>query len=368
VQDIKGIPTGVSRLSKLVELYPPAFEGNRLNLLFLEDAWPITNPKEYLIRLDSQELAREQREYYLGDPCEWPFPTISIEDKPDPWAISTALFNWPERARQVLTVQSQIGQILVQRARAISADVVALMIVDGFSYFDLPQSIQAEPCLVDGVTTTQYGYRQVIGKPSVAQRLFCAGYRDQIGLTYFDKDTNSLARELYATFGHSQVHRVKSFEEGLTVLRTCTVNPSFVQITAPGLDHLCHNHPDAPPLNEYIRIILSRFDALICCLKSKGKRVLGCLTADHGILWRKEFEQKAVVLDTLTVEDTWHPRYVLGSYLRTFSRVVKHEGCSYSLLQLPYLTRPLKRTEWGVHGGVSAWESIVPLITTEVIC
>lgn len=72
------------------------------------------------------------------------------------------------------------------------------------------------------------------------------------------------------------------------------------------------------------------------------------------------------IADKIFSEDAKHPRYVLGSLLRDFTHIRKIDAQTYSLMRIPYITRPLKNTKWGVHGGISAWESIVPLIIRTV--
>ncbi len=58
-----------------MDAYPPAFQGNALNLLFLDDARPITRGVEYLRNLDSPVMFEDCREYLLSqDYTLWPFP------------------------------------------------------------------------------------------------------------------------------------------------------------------------------------------------------------------------------------------------------------------------------------------------------
>lgn len=71
------------------------------------------------------------------------------------------------------------------------------------------------------------------------------------------------------------------------------------------------------------------------------------------------------VADDLFAEDIGSPRYVKGSILRGYGRVCRCRGQSYTLFRAPYVTRRFRNNEWGVHGGISAWESVVPFITRE---
>jgi hypothetical protein len=90
--------------------------------------------------------------------------------------------------------------------------------------------------------------------------------------------------------------------------------------------------------------------------------VLACLTADHGILWREAIEGRLEVVGDLIHEDAGHARYVRGHVLRPYGRCVTCLDSHYTAFRFPFMTRELRSNEWGVHGGISAWESIVPFI------
>ncbi|MBT9142095.1 MAG: hypothetical protein DDT32_01801 [Syntrophomonadaceae bacterium] len=353
----------LSCMSVSMDAYPPAFQGNALNLLFLEDAQPIRCAREYLRGLDSPNLCEDCREYLIsGEHAIWPFPVHCMAKRPDPWSLSERLYDCFTTAQYLLPTQREVGRILCEKAAKLQPDIVALMIVDGLSYYDLPDKADAEPCLVNGVSTTDFGYREVIGKPTVSERLFSLGYSHQMGFTYFDIEANPLAGKLYGVFGSSQVKRVATFKECLEHIGAEGISHGFVQITAPGLDGLCHHHQDEPPVKHYIDEILNRFDALVNCLHDGYRNVLACLTADHGILWRQHLEGQWYVVTDLQPGDARYIRYIPGSRMRNYVLVKSCLGSAYSMLRVPYITRKLRNNEWGVHGGISAWESIVPLI------
>lgn len=348
--------------SRAIDAYPAAFQGNRLNLLFLDDACPIYNPQEYLRFFDELELQEERREFLIEDREEWPFPTIRMESHPDPWEISLLLFKHFSNVTTVLPTQRNIGTLLLNQAIQDKVDLVILFIVDGLSFYDLPDTIHAEPCFVNGVTTTAFGYSEVIGKPTVSQRFFSAGYRDQMALTFFDETGNPVSAKLHNAFGTSQVHRINTIEEGLKLLEKANIQHGYIQIAAPGLDRLCHYHADRPPYEEYLKQIMHRFQTVFDALSQSKRKIRICLTADHGIMWREQVEERTEVVHDLLPEDRGHPRYIKGSLLRGYTQVIRSGEQTYSLLQAPYLTRNWKHGEWGMHGGISAWESIVPII------
>lgn len=353
----------LSRMSVAIDAYPPAFRGNALNVLFLEDAQPIACAPEYLRSLDSPNLCEDCREYLLSQEYAlWPFPIHCIAKRPDPWLLSEKLYDCFNTAQYLLPTQREVGRILCEKAAKLQPDIVALMIVDGLSYYDLPDEADVQPCLVNGVSTTGFGYREVVGKPTASERLFSLGYSHQMGFTYFDIETNPLASELYGVFGSSQVKRVVTFKECLEHISAEGISHGFVQITAAGLDGLCHKHRDEPPVKYYIGEILNRFDALVSCLHEGNRNVLACLTADHGILWRQHLEGQWYVVYDLQPDGARFIRYVGGSRVRNYVLIKNCHGSTYSMLRVPYITRKLRNNEWGVHGGISAWESIVPLI------
>jgi len=354
-----------NRLSFAIDAYPAAFKGNRLNLLFLNDAYPIYDSQKFCRKIAGLQLQEERREYLLGSIEGWPFPTIRIEKRPDPWEISEALFEKFHFADKIIPAQHEIGPMLIDLAIKKDADTVVLIIVDGLSYYDLPETMDAIPCLVKGVTITDFGFRDVIGKPTVSQRFFSQGYRNQMAMTFFDKNNSPLSIDLHSTFGTSQLNRINSIEGGIEILKNENLLRGYVQIVAPGLDKLSHYHADRPLLKGNLDRIMERLEMVVDCLSTKGRKVLACLTSDHGLMWRSQTEEKTEVVGDLLSEDIRHPRYIKGSLNRSYARTIRSGNQSYTLLKAPFMTRAWKHSEWGVHGGISAWESIVPIIIRE---
>ncbi len=358
------IATQMDAFGRALKAYPAGFAGNPLNLLFLDGARPIAHALAYLRALDAPAPHPDRREYLHRQLGGWPFPTVTVTARPDPWAVSHALFAHFDLACGVLNRQEDIGAILAARAEENVPDIVALMVVDGLSYYDLPANTGALPCLVTGPTITPYGYRRVIGDPPVGKLLFDRGYHEQIGLTYFDPSGNALAGDLFSLFGKSRVHRMPAIAAGMDWLSGQSLTRAFVQVTAMGLDQFSHSHRDRPPRDRYLTDTLAAFTALVDCLRAGGKRVLACLTADHGILWRDVFDAHPPEYAELN-EATAHPRYLAHAIMRPYGLVRTTTAGTSTLLRVPYLTRAMRVNEWGVHGGVSAWESIVPLIVLE---
>jgi hypothetical protein len=208
----------IQRFSTALDMYPAGFSGNRLNLLLVNDAEPIYAAQAYLRRLDGLPLLEERREYLIDERSPWPFPRISLDHRPDPWLISGQLFERFEQAQKFLPTQRQIGRILEERVQQTNPAIVALVIVDGLSYYDLPDEQSAVPCLVAGISVTEYGYRAVVGDPSVSRRMFALGYIDQLAFTYFPPERDDLSADIHDAFSSSQVVRVKSFDEVLAAI------------------------------------------------------------------------------------------------------------------------------------------------------
>jgi len=355
----------IQRFSAALDAYPASFSGNRLNLLLLDDAEPISDAGVYLRQLDDLPLLEERREYLIDEHSSWPFPRINLDGRPDPWLISQQLFEHFEHAQRLLPTQQDVGRILEDRVRQTNPAIVALVIVDGLSYYDLPENKNADPCLVAGISITEYGYRAVVGEPSVSRRMFALGYDDQMGFTYYPTERDSLSADVHDTFSSSQVMRVKAFDEVLKEVRKKHLSRGYVQVSLSGLDQICHAHHDRPPREHYLGEIFSRFDALVDCLSAKHSRILACLTADHGILWRDVVEDRVQIADDLFQDDIRSPRYIKGAILRPYGRCCRSLNQNFTLLKVPWMTRKFRNNEWGVHGGISAWESIVPLIVRQ---
>lgn len=279
-----GHTASLNAFSRLLDLYPVAFSGNRLNLLMLEDAEAIRDRNSYLQRIDSLSLMDERREYLADEQCPWPFPRVRLEQRPDPWLVSDALFSRLDEARTFLPTQGDISEIIDRRVRQRMPRAVALIIADGLSYYDLPPDTDAEPVLVAGITSTSFGYREVVGQPSISRRVFALGYVNQLGFTYFDPLANDLSRDIYATFSPSQVTRVKAFDQVLETLNQKRAARTYIQITMAGLDQLSHAHWDRPPREQYVRRILDNYNALAELLRKRFGSSLTILTADHDVL------------------------------------------------------------------------------------
>lgn len=350
----------LSTLSKALDVMPCVFQGNPLNLLFVDAFQVIREIDDYVRQLASPQLMQEERELLLEKPLGQAFYHTHLPNRPDPSDVSDMLFSRFNELDAFLLSQKNIAAYLAERAIHTAPDVVIFVVADGLSYYDLPDSPDTQPCFVKGPSITPHGYQAAIGKPSLSRRLFNNGYVRQSAYTYFDVDSNDLAGKLHSTFGTGQVQRVREFKDIIDhVKQILGHGKTYLQVTTTALDGLCHNHRDRPPVEAYKQKLLDNFDTLIEVCSQNDRRVMACLTADHGILWHDvvEFE---VLKDPITEQAT-HPRYLTSNILRDYTTTVRSDLGVFSLLRAPYVSRRLRSNEWGVHGGISAWESLVPL-------
>jgi hypothetical protein len=220
--------------------------------------------------------------------------------------------------------------------------------------------------LVDGITKTYEGYKNVVGDPTIGRNIFARGFSSLIGFSYWDRDNDpELTREIFVPFGMQEPNRVESFEQILNKLETSRLHKSYIPIVTHGLDQLCHKNYEKPLIEAHVNRLLSHFRELKTLIEKKGLRGLICLTSDHGILWKHKASLK--IIDEPSQDILHSPRYLDGKILRPYVLPINCCGKNYSLIRYPFITRSLRNNEWGVHGGLSAYESIIPLIIEEVL-
>jgi len=355
----------LDKLSNLINFFPAVFYGNPLNLLFLNDAYKIEHPHRYYKDISGRVLMDEQREYFLArnmNECIFsPFPSCSIDQRPDPKELSEVLFQRFDIARKLIFSQDEIAERIINLALKNRPDVVVLILVDGLSYYDLPEDESVQPCLVPGVSITDFGFKTIIGKPSISNRLFFIGYKKQKAFSFFDY-SNLLSGNIHDGFSEAQYTRIKEVSDVYNAIKRFRPKRDYVQIVLDGLDRLCHSHRDAPPIDYYKNRIIGCLDEIETILQNRKISYHIFLVSDHGILWQDLYD-KFEIVDDLFPEDSYHPRYTKGTFNRLYGRVSSCNGTNYTLFKAPYLSRDFRNNEWGVHGGISAWESIVPFIT-----
>lgn len=264
--------------------------------------------------------------------------------------------------KSTLICQSMLPDLIAQPT---GASCTILILVDGLSWADFsaywPEPVPAQPVLVDGASTTEQGMKRIVGKPPVVERLFAQGCDRAIGFSYWTREDNALTDQLFAFFGEN-VQKVRDFQDVLEGLMQIDLNNTYVQIVRQGLDGLCHKHRDRPNPGNSVLALAQDWRSLLECLQNRGISAQVFLTSDHGILWKLGHDLQVLP------QGKWmdSPRYFKYSYPSPQTLEIVFEGKTYSLLNYPYIGRDFRINEWGMHGGLSFEESVVPLLTATI--
>jgi hypothetical protein len=354
----------LEELQELIRQMPVMAEVHPISLAFLPDEVRLfDDPWQMAAELDTPtpQSPDPMLATHIASALQHRFPVVRCTHDPMTTELNRVLLRRFEFLKTHMLCQSCMANEIACRT---DADAIALMLVDGLSYADLRDSIaalrcpyQVQPVLVDGVSITEQGMLRLIGQPSLVQRLFDAGFRTCLGFTYWERATEPITDRLFAGFG-DRVHRVKSFDEVLAALTQTALRNAFVQIVRTGLDGIAHRQRDKPNIAASVADILADFERLTAMFEQKGLNAWVHLVSDHGILWTHEH-----TLQPYELSSTEHPRYY--EYAKSGMHVlgVAFEGKDFAMLEYPYLRRELRANEWGVHGGLSFEESVVPWIS-----
>jgi len=287
------------------------------------------------------------------------FPTVELQ--PPAWSetMEEALYQRFDQFQGALIKQSQVADIALLGQ---AVECVILVVVDGLSYFEVSQVVGVEPCIVDGPTLTSFGYRNVLGNPPLAQRLFRKGFRRLLGFSYWGPDDNFIAQRFFEGLGI--VIKVRTFDEVIERLARSNLRGTYVQIALSGLDQYAHSNRDAPLIEAELKRILDRIEQLTDVLGNSGVYGRLIMTSDHGVLWANAHSLAPKPESAFPGFSRRHsPTAVrLGQMARVFSTPMG----SYTCLRYPFMVGRLRSNEWGVHGGISCYESLVPLLIREV--
>ena len=301
------------------------------------------------------------------------FPHVRVDHDPLTPQLNDVLFERFDDVAALMLTQSQLSERIAEQSGR--PDVIALMLIDGLSYgdaqrwLDAHQDVQIEliPCLVDGPTLTDTAFPRIIGDTPPAVRLFDRGYRRRMGFTYWSREDNPLTDVLFRTI--PDVSAVGDFSTILATLRreihTSSEQKTCLQIVRTGLDGYAHHQKRKPPVTAIVDTILDEMLSLADLFHEAGCTARIHLTADHGILWRDEFEPQIVGRAPAGASPRsceWHALYQQDDPGRRFAVANKELYC----LGYPKLRRGLRIDEQGVHGGISFQESIVPLLTMRI--
>lgn len=360
----------------VLEQTPAVVHIHPVSLCYLpEDVVVFDSPDDAVAQIDQKSTTLPARwliKPSLGSTINR-FPSLHCTHDPFTDALNTVLFSRFDAVTSSMLCQSAVSQTIVSEAPF--SDVVVFFIVDGLSYHDLRdrtsvlgRSFDKRACLVDVPSVTRVAFPNIVGRPNLAARLFDAGYHRRLGVSYWTRDDNRLTDQLFHTI--PQVTKAGAFGEVLSALRThlehADRGKSYVQIIRTGLDGYAHSQKRRVPVRAVVDEIWREFEELASILlelcTKKNIRAVLFLTADHGILWNDEFVPQ-IIGDAPGKSSArwcnWKDLY----YQRDQGRRFLFDGEEFFCLGYPYLRRPLRIDEQGVHGGISFQESVVPFIT-----
>jgi hypothetical protein len=362
-------------LQDLLRQIPVMAQVHPLSLAFLpdevrvfENAWQMAAELDMPTPQPTKPMLATQIEPAL----QHRLPVVCCTHDPLTTELNRVLLKRYDFIKANMLCQSQVADKIVHRAAQsdklrFSADTeaVVLMLVDGLGYDDVKRYaanwiIHTTPVLVDGVSITEQSMTRIIGEPPLSQRLFDAGFRTCLGFTYWERAEERLTDRLFTGFG-DRVRKVKSFEDVLAALGQEDVCGAFVQIVRMGLDGVAHRQRERPNVAAIVTDILNDFARLVELFERKGISAWVHLTSDHGILWA--YEHALQVYEFSSAE---HSRYYEHAKSGEHVLTVEYEGKEFALLEYPYLRRELRANEWGVHGGLSFEEGVVPWISTQI--
>ncbi len=369
--------TDISLIQKVPCLLNVAPEGVELWRVALFDAWLPSSFTEWKAMMDSLDFQESKPTVFLNFPSSnyteltqtFGFPVLDLPDIPEIRMLYPHFTRYFEKyylQKSNILQQSCISEEIALRINQDLPDIAMFLILDGFSFYEsleweFPKNwkIKLEPCLVDGLSTTEFGMRRLIGNPTVTHRLFELGYKKRFGFSYWERNQNKLTDTLFSEFPTTQLYRVTSFEEILQVLAKADfTDKAYIQIVRTGLDRLCHNHRERPDSASTIRQLNQAIKEIIDLITRSNKRIKVFVTSDHGILW---FNHQKIAPFS---EGSQHPRYFKGnSNCSAKTLCINESGGNFAVLaESESIARTRKVTEWGFHGGISPEESLVPFL------
>ncbi len=348
-------------LTELPENYRTLWE------LCLEDVWCPTSLAGWRERIDSSDGSDADQTLFVNpSPSDreeltqvFGFPTVEFPPLPTIAQVNEAL---PSRFKTTnLLKQSEVAAEITERLARELPQIVVLLVFDGLSFYEVAEwglsGAMLEPCLVDGVSTTESAMQRLIGSPVLTHRLFDLEYVRRLGFSYWERSMNQLTDALFTEFPEPQLHRVTTFDEVLEELEKSEWQmPTYVQIIRSGLDSVCHSYRERPNVSSLLDDLRKDIVSLITVLQETSESFRLFITADHGILWYTN--QDTVPL----AREKSKARYTEGNVASgdNVLTLKSDEGTYTVLTGDKVIAKNRKVTEWGFHGGISAQESLVP--------
>jgi hypothetical protein len=339
-----------------------------LSYLFLEDYVNVFKNENILesrldepsFQFDTNVILKNQ----LSPTANDRYPQVELDHSPISPLLNQIIFEKYEQLSDHLITQRDIKSQILQKVT--DETVVVLLIADGLGYDDvLSTPLEGEPCLVNGPTVTPVGYKNVVyGRDSkpIINELTNRGFVRVRGYSYWDGSTyNDLNSKVFENF--PEVNRVRTAEDILEDLKENPIHNdrTYIQISRRVLDQQAHDGKEVRTSDQQHEIskLNSDINQLDNILKKQVDSHLIVVTGDHGVLWRKDFEQD---LQTVSTNGKSNMRYApqkVGFDGR--AKLIDAHGDTYTVFDYPYAASSFNADEAGTHGGVSYHESLVPL-------
>lgn len=344
---------------------PVIVSNNKESLLCLQNDFHIIDDKEICDYIDSPQKILAKNNYILlseNRKCLRRFPRIGIKEPFWSFSFDDNLASKFELAKKLFLTQSRIKDVIQEESAGV--DFVVFIIVDGLSFTDCLNWKNVRPCLVDTVTTTEFGFRNIVGEDKpISHRLFDKGYHKFIGFSYWEKDHRNELTDF--TFrGFSTVNKIQSIKEVQKYLKKEVLKKTYVQIVTSGLDGLAHECREEPLIEENVKQLTSNIEYIREGLENTKLKGLLYVSSDHGILWKHRKKLKKIPFEF--AKKSHSARFYNGTLTNLEGMVFSDFGKNVVSLKSNYLLRELRTNEWGVHGGVSLEESIVPFATIKI--
>lgn len=355
----------ITSFTEKLSRIPIIINNNKESLLCVDGDITLCTPSDIVKKIDDCYKTYSKKNIVIVCPdrkCYGRFPKISIKENFWDLDFNKHLSEKYDFAKQVFLPQSQIKSKIAEDCTGL--DIVLLIIVDGLSYLDCLEWENVIPCLVDTVTITDCGYRNIVGgRIDLAQLLFYKGYRNFLGFSYWDKEEkNELTNIIFKSF--STVQKIQMFDEIKKEIDRPKLKKSFIQIVMQGLDGIAHKNRDIPLIEPLTAKIYNSVCDLAYFLSKKNLRGRVYVTSDHGILWKHK--NNLLTVPSESAHNHYHARYYPTKLPTKEGRRFSIFGHNYTSLYYPYILRQLRSNEWGVHGGISLQESIVPFAYLDI--
>jgi len=368
--------TTITDLAKMLRLGPVMGQFHPLVPICLSETVEIIASPERLIEELDAPVPHHERAILITQfepKFSHRFQTLNHPSCPPAEPINQNLPHQVDKARTWLLTNHGVADRIVADTRKKHYEAVILLLVDGLSYADvLDWPELPEPCFIDGPSITfsrtpdgkidpQVGFPAIVGIPSLARRLMDVGLPRSRGYSYWQRSRNDVSERL---FEGVPLEKVAELEVSFDAIKRLDLKGFFVQLVREGLDGLAHSRREVSigEIQATIKAIRDDFRYLIDLLVEKQIRGAVYLVADHGILWKNQHHWQ--VIDS---NDAKRPRYATSSPNKPdFTTRFHSDQQRFYLWRYPYLGRPIRANDSGVHGGLSYWESIVPFIQVEV--